>query len=256
MDIDRASVQRLVDKDTIRIQPSFNFALNDISSVRVAVGYSEQSYDDSLPNSTLRDSESTDFSVEYQRSVTERDGLAFSVEYQEFDPDQNLESDSYSASLVWNRLLTPTSTLSVAVGGRRTENDLFEDSGFLFNARYDRRLRSGKVFAVAERRLSASALGNQVESDRFTFGYQTRTSERMSWGVNARYYQIDAISDTQNNNARDFASIEPWLQWQMAQSWRVRLNYRYRWVDQETAADSATSNSIGLALEYAPRTRR
>ena len=92
-DPDSGSVERQVRRKTIRAQPSFNYQLNERSSVTLGYSFQDQSYDDS-ESGTLNsqdDFQSHAGTVRFQRQMTLADAAWLEVGYARFEPDGNLQ---------------------------------------------------------------------------------------------------------------------------------------------------------------------
>ena len=254
-DVDLGSTEQLVQRDVIRVSPSVSYALSELTNIGLSFGYYERSYDDPSDSTNFQDSESRSVAVQVQRALTPRSSLTLSMDYSEFEPERSLESDSYSLVASWRRAMSALTTLTLSAGARKTETDVFDDTGGLFSARLDRRTDTGKLYVLVERKLAASGFGNQVETDRVSFGFDNRITQRLAWGVSARAYQTERLSDTQNSSNRDYFQIAPSLQWSVARDWRLRFSYRYTFIDRDTQNGDVSRNSAGLSLEYAPPKR-
>jgi len=255
VDVDLGSVEELVQRDSIRIEPSYSYQLSARNNITLRYGFSDVSYDDPAQSNSLEDHRSHRASVELARLISPLSSIAVQVEASRFEPEFNLDSDSVSIVATWRQRLSERTTLSLGAGGRTTDNDVYEDSGALFNARIDRSTDTGSLYVTAERNLSPSGYGDQVESDRITFGFRDKLSDRVSWRLNTRAFRTETISQFQQDNSRDYLQVEPSVQWAFAKEWQVRLSYRYTWVDRETDVDTVTSNSVGISLEYVPPRR-
>lgn len=255
-DVDLGSAQQLVQRDIVRINPSTSYQLSERTSVSLNYGYIERSYDDDRQGSPFRDSESQTASLGMQRLLSPTDTLRLSFEASRFDADFQPESDSYSVTFDWRRILSEKLRLSLSVGSRKTKSDFFEDSGGLFTLRLDRQTFDGRLFAIASRNLAATGYGDQVESDRLSFGYTAKISDRLGWDIRFRAFRTERISDFQEDRSRDFLSVAPSVRWAITPILFMRLSYEYQWIDRNTDDDSAVGNRVGLALEYVPDRRK
>jgi len=252
---DAGSSQQLVQRNRFSVQPSFSYSIDPRTSVQLNYGFYDMSYSDIPRNSPLQESQSHTVGVGIDRATSPRDWVSLMVTRSRYEPELNLDTDSTNVQITWQRKLSERTSLRLSAGARKTETDLFDDTGATFSGRLNHRLPSGSLFLRMERGLEASGYGNEMESDRLSVGYRQKLSDRVSWKISARAFRATRISGVQRDSGREFVQISPSIQWAFSKNWQVRVSYRYTRIDREWIQGLSYSNSVSLSMEYVPSRR-
>jgi hypothetical protein len=259
-DPDSGSVEQQVTRNTIRAQPNVNYQLSERTSVDLGYSFVDTSYDESGPSTvnTQDDYKTHTGSLRLQRQMSLSDTAWLEVARTWYQPDGlfNPDTDSWNATLGWRRQVSERMNVAVSAGGRRTDSDFSgTDTGFLLNARIDRRTERGRLFTIVSRTFQPNAYGEEVQLDRLRVGFNQGISDRMSWTLSGNLFSTDDSSSGSGNRDQDYANVSASLQRAFTQAWSVRGTYSYTWVDRKRDDGSATRNSVGLSLVYTPPRR-
>ncbi|MEE2785413.1 MAG: hypothetical protein VYE04_18755 [Pseudomonadota bacterium] len=252
---DAGSSQQLVQRNRFSVQPSFSYSIDPRTSVQLNYGFYDMSYSDVPPNSYLQDSQSHIVGFGIQRATSPRNHVSLKLSRSRFEPEFNLDSDSTNVQISWQRRLSERTSLTLSAGARKTETDIYDDTGGLFSGRLNHQLPSGSMFFLMERGLTGSGYGSEMESDRLSIGYSNKLSDRVSWKISARAFRATRISGVQRDSGREFVQISPSIQWAFSKNWQVRVSYRYTRIDREWIQGLSYSNSVSLSMEYVPSRR-
>ncbi len=129
-----------------------------------------------------------------------------------------------------------------------------DDSGVLFDLNYDKQTERTYSSLRLERLLAPSGEGELLETDQLSASMSTKFSERVHFNVYASYFITeDAFNNglTQQRE-RKYAIVMPGVNYEVLQHWRVGLQYRFRWSDDDSRPSDVKSNGVFLTLNYQP----
>lgn len=250
----------LDDFEEIELTLGLDYSLSPISSSSVSLSYSR-----------------LNTNIEYPESF---------VIFEDKDPDsdvpeirRNPRYDSTSTTgrltLGYERFLTPTLRWSIAVGAYADSADALleedarenpqeeelstvlpsgttETDGFLANTSlsYDAGRTQYRVAFVAD--VQPSSVGSQIETNTLTGQLSRALSPRLNFSLQARAYEPDRVGAlVEDEFARRFFSFEPRIDWKVTRNWTATAAYRYRRQRARVALESAESNALLFAIEYA-----
>lgn len=247
----------------LAVAPSWKYQLTPRSVMEASYGHEDVSYEDaeaiplydySFDTLTLRDTYALD----------ERLELIGRFGYARYQSDQvDSETESLSAELGVNYLLTETSTVSAFAGIRRSSEELTavaggghqDSSGPLFELAYRKRFERGELALGAERSLLPSSDGSLLDTTGLSLAFRTPLDERWNLGIDARGYRnrnLDASSPGAAGDDRDYLEVTPSVERRLTDAFTLALSYHYRWQSRDGESDDAISNALFLTLTYAP----
>ncbi len=189
-----------------------------------------------------------------QRETSARSSVNLRLEASRFDPQQNIRSDNYTATVGWRHRVSERFSFSTDLGVRRVESDVNSDQGFVFGLRGNLATERGGFAGAIERSVLPSAYGDVVEADRLNLSYARAISERMALRFSSRAYRTRRAGGSRGRD-RSFFSAGPSLSYQLAPAWAAEVSYSYQWVDRQNDPRSFAGNSYGLSLIYRPPSR-
>ena len=102
-----------------------------------------------------------------------------------------------------------------------------------------------------------SSQGYEIEYERFTALMRYRINQKNSINLDFTYGINDALDnsvadvDPRNSN-RDFSNAKFAYEYRLAEEWRLKTSYGYKWQDRETNISDADSHSIQIGISYQP----
>lgn len=258
VDVDTGVVSTQVDRSTLRVQPKWQMELSELSTVGVNYSYEDVEFDTDPGASFLQDYDFHRLGGYYSYKWTETSVLKPQIEYAQYESERGEEVDSIQLRLGYEKKLTETSRFWASVGGHTTELERVtgstDDSGVLFDLNYDKQTERTYSSLRLERLLAPSGEGELLETDQLSASMSTKFRERIHFNVYASYFITeDAFDDAfSQQRERKYAIVMPGVNYEVLQHWRVGLQYRFRWSDDDTRPSDVKSNGVFLTLNYQP----
>ena len=257
-DIDLVLIQQDVRRTRFSIKPGWTYILNDKTKLGLQYTYRDLSFSGGS-GTGLVDSNRHTVSANIRRRISEKDEITGRISASYFRPDDigpDRDVDTYEARIGWVRDFSETLQMDFTIGGRESEFDNSQnssDSGFVANVGVTKHTGLTTYRFNAERNVSPSASGNQVEVDELSVNIRSEITEKLNFDLDARFFDTESTDDIGSNSDREYFSIEPGLSWQFLRSWNARLYYQYREIDRDNDLNgSADSNSVVVSISYFP----
>lgn len=247
----------------LAVTPSWKYALSQRSVVEASYGHEDVTYEDAetIP---LYDYTFDTLSLRDTYDLDERTKLIGRFGYGKYQSDQaDSETESLSAELGVNYLLTETSSVAAFAGVRRSREELSataggghqDSNGPLFELAYRKRFERGELSLGAERSLLPSSDGSLLDTTGLSLGFQTPLDERWEVGIDARGYRnrnLDASNSSGAGDDRDYLEVSPAIKRRLTEAFSLAFSYHYRWQSRDSESVDAISNAIFLTLTYVP----
>ncbi len=256
-DINTGLVSTQIDRSTLRVQPRWQMELSELSSLGLNYSYEDVEFDTDAGTSFLQDYDFHRVGGFYSFKLSETSALKPQIEYAQYESERGEEVDSVQLRLGYEKRLSETSRLWANIGGHDTEftqpTGTADDSGVLFDLNYDKQTERTYSSVRVERLLAPSGEGELLETDQFSASLSTKFRERVHFNVYASYFITqDAFSDTSALPERKYAIVMPGVSYEVFQYWRLGLQYRFRWSDDDSRPKDVKSNGMFLTLNYQP----
>ena len=122
--------------------------------------------------------------------------------------------------------------------------------GGVFNGSLTKRFERGSSSLSASRDITNTVSGVLFEVTRLTWTNNYRFSETFSGDLGLALYRSRDDSDLGTSQDRSFYDINPRINWDFAQFWRISASYRYRNQTFDRSNRNATQNVANLTLTY------
>jgi hypothetical protein len=239
------------DRLRLSANTSLRFDINERTLTEVGFRYRDISYDDDA----YTDYANNEFSYLFERKLRNQiDSLILFTTYT-FREADTYESDTYRVNLGWRRKLEERLTVRLLGGYRHTEHydiDRQRDTtdGGVFDISFGYNWERSRLFLGLERRLTASATGDDLEVDRIYMNFWHNLTERTRFDLNSRLLFTRNDGDLENNDGRYFL-IQPSLTYNLTEVHRLSLAYRYTsdYDDEVDGDKTAAQNQIWLSLK-------
>lgn len=234
--------------------PSWSYILTPRDSIFVNGGWNQAYFDEA----TLEDFTEYFAGAGWNHRLTEQDDItlsAFVSHFENDDVDGN-ENDTIATQVEWHRVFSDRLETRLAIGPRYVTTDsatrVDSDSSFGFvvdgSVDYDLDERTS-ISGNVSRSVDASGGGSAVERDFVGLSIRHQYEPRLSFSLAASYQENRDPNDKDDNQDRDYISIEPGVRWEFERDWFLLGSYRFR--TQELAGESrAYSNAVFVTVSY------
>ena len=237
--------------------PSWSYILTPRDSIFVNGGWNQAFFDEA----TLDDFTEYFAGAGWNHRLTEQDDItlsAFASHFENDDVDGN-ENDTIATQVEWHRVFSDRLETRLAIGPRYVTTDsatggmVVTDSSFGFivdgSVDYDLDERTS-ISGNVSRSVDASGGGSAVERDIVGLSIRHQYEPRLSFSLAASYQtNRDPNDEDDNQDDRDYISIEPSVRWEFERDWFLSGSYRFR--TQELASESrAYSNAVFVTVSY------
>ena len=235
----------VIDERATRIRktigPGWSYSLNELTRLNTNYSFTTVDFSDDPGQLDLVEYDYHVFSGSLTRQFTPKVQATLSSSYSMYQPETNLDSDTFSVQVGIRRNFTETLTTDWLAGMRRTESDTAEliptgfcvgadtgakfpactggfpvitgvdvskdddsDTGFVYSASITRLLESGELSLSASRVSTPASDGDLLDTTRFIIRGEHRFTEALRTSLRAEYSTIETISSaTAGLNDRD-----------------------------------------------------
>lgn len=253
------------------LSPNFTWMFGERSRLEASYTLRDVNYDDSADGFSDFTSHSGQLSL--VRTLSERTSASITAGHRFTDSSNNIESlFSYlqgGASIRFSETLS----VSLSAGIRRTETRFPEvipiffgpfflgtvdtgrttersEWGSVFGASIDKQFERGQATLSTSRNVDNTVSGIQVEVFQVNGRYLRHFSPTLSGALDLGWYDSQSTDAGSRAFNRRYWTVEPHLDWDFAQFWRLSATYRLREQEFESSGDNATQNSAYLTLTY------
>ena len=122
--------------------------------------------------------------------------------------------------------------------------------GGVFNGSITKKFERGSTSFAASRDITNTVSGVLFEVTRLTWTNTYRFSETLSANLGLTFYRSRDDSDLGASQDRKFYDVNPRINWDFAQFWRLSAGYRYKNQTFDASNANATQNVANLTLTY------
>ena len=242
-------------RNRLRVTPSWDYRLSDISSVRADLNYFDVAYTDVFAG-LLTDYTDARLNLNYRRRFSNVNSALLTVTARRYDSDDAIDAiTGYGVMAGFEYSLSEKTRLRAMFGFEDAEQ-----SGFQFDPEpvgyvtLTRNLQTISMFAQYRRTISGSGDGQVSAVDSFNLNFKRRLSERIAAGLGVRAYQTTGGGDLIFGD-RNYVQLRSSFLWYLSRSFVIEAEYRYTVSEfGENVAERANSNQINLWLVYQPKT--
>lgn len=245
---DTGDVDTDADRQTITAAPSWAIELNETDRLTTEAGFTDVSFSNA-DSDTFTDYRDYRLSTEWASTLSPRWQLLLGASAQYFRPEgpSSSDSDYYRASAGAEYALSETFTLTFRGGPGIVISD--DDDALFFaqvGVQYEGELTDVRVDLSHD--FQPSSGGQAVQQFRLASAVDHQTTEELTLFLDAVGLHREAVGGG-NDEDRDFVSLEPGIDWQVAERWIASGSYRFR--AQERRSDGwAISNAALISLRY------
>lgn len=255
-DVDTNLVQIQVRRNQLRADPFFSYRLTERDSVGLKYTLNHTTYSDEGA-SALFDYKRQGVEAVLSRSLARNDRISATVSASNYKaPDADTDTDDYALRASWMHNYATDLRGDVSFGLRSTSSnqggEQIDSSGSVYNASLTKRYSELTSYRFkVERSLRASGAGVVVQSDSFNMDFSHDLSSRLSFSTSLNAHRNQSADFLSSSVDRTYYNVEPQLSWNITRLWSLDGSYQYSWQKYDDQQNSASSNSIFLAIDYA-----
>ncbi len=255
-DVDASLVETQIRRSRLSLRPQWTYSLTRLTSLKLSYSLNSTTYSDDAGTS-LEDYRRYRISAAITHRLTQGDQLSVNVGAGTYkSPDRGSETDDYSLSVGLSHNYSPLLRGNVTVGVRSsttTFNDVEDDStgGSLTASLVKKSTELTTYRFQAGRNLYPSGAGTLVLSDQLQARVLRQITPLLSFSLIAHGYKNRSPDFFSGSVDRLYYDLEPGFRYSLTRLWSIDGSYRYRWQEYDTQADSADSNAVFLAINYA-----
>jgi hypothetical protein len=258
---DSGRVQTDVERDRWKLPLKTEYSISPVQKLLAGVSYKDISYDDDT-NVAVRDFTETAVSLGYGHGITERDWLSANVAYIRYEPENDLNSDTYELVGRWQRNFSELwwtfleagvaqSNIDVRVNNQVTEEDetnpLFRAGVVRVQERSQLRLELGSLVLGT----SSGQLRDRWEA---VAVYDADISPRWTFLGTLLAFDEDRAASTDDptqDSDRKYVRARTGLGYSLRPDLMLSAEYIYTYEDEDLEGD-ARSNGFLIQATYQP----
>jgi hypothetical protein len=136
-----------------------------------------------------------------------------------------------------------------------SDNIKVQSTVWLFGGDLTKKFDQSSIQVNVSRKIVPSGFGLLIQTDRAGLTVSHDLTETLTASFDGAGYIVSGITQRATGgtfpNSR-FFSTTPKIAWQFLEWWKLELSYSYRWRDQDSFSDPATSNGTMFMLTYYP----
>lgn len=254
-----------------RINPTWTYNISDRTSLETGYTFTDVSYEKS--NTGFVDYASHNGQLTLKRVLNERTYATATLGSSLTNNDNDVTSTYSYLQGGGSYQFSDTLSASLFAGVRRTRSEFKQQIpifsggffvgfapvsnkvnnsswGAVFNGSLSKRFERGSSSLSVSRDISNTISGVLFEVTRLTWSNSYRFSETLSGNLGLTLYRSRDDSKLSTSQDRKFYDINPQINWDFAQFWRISASYRYRNQSFDSSNDNATQNVADLTLTY------
>jgi hypothetical protein len=243
------------------VSPDWTYSLSERAAINLGLNYRDISYEDAdiIP---LFDYRVGSVLLGGSYRTDERTTVELQFEYGRYDaPEVDRQYYNVGGQLGVRYLLTETWSVDGRAGVRQTRSRFRDESaarvedesaGPTFSFAMSNSLRNGgRLNLGLVRNLLPSGTGDVLDTTRLNLRVDYPLAERWRIGFDTRAYRNRQPNGEASALDRKYLAARLSLGFQLAPSWSLSADYRYRWQDREEIEDSVrSSNAVFLTLTW------
>lgn len=263
-------VQKIYDSRSIN--PSWTWAMNELTQLQLAYSFNSISYVDGR-SAGLSDYTTRGISAQLTNWFDAKDQVFFSAGYSIFNvPSTTFESKSATYQAGVTRVFSETLRGTISAGARKSSSNqdvvvcsLFfgpfclqtanatqfsKQSSSVFNGSLDKQYEVTRLSLTVNRSFDPSGLGGEVRTDSQNIVLSRRFTSRLSGNLSAGYYTYKSETGDLGGIDRRYYAFAPFLLWAWTNELSVNLRYDYRHIKRAAEDQPVASNVAFLTLGY------
>lgn len=243
----------------LSVTPDIGFELTERSRLELGVGYLDVNFDEQVQDDR-EDFTSVSADAAYRYLLSPTKSLALRVRGRNYDPVDDVATDSHSVELEWANQTSETSRFYIRAGSSRVEeiDDLGQsnwNTGFTGGAGVRWSFEVTELLFEATRGLDPNSSGRLVARDQVRF----RLARNISPVTRLMFAARGVLDGTTNNQdtfqEREFLSASTGFDWRMTQQFTLAGGYEYVWRSIEDQPGDSESNRLFLGVTWEPNRR-
>ena len=254
-----------------RANPTWTYNLSDRTSLETGYTFTDVDYEKA--DTGFVDYTSHNVELSLNRVINERTFATITLGSSLTDNDNDVRSIFSYLQVGANYQFSDTFSGSLFVGVRRTSSEFkqqipifaggafvgfapitnnIENSnwGGVFNGSLTKRFERGSTSISASRDITNTISGVLFEVTRLNWTNNYKFSETLSTDLNIALYSSKDDSDLTTSENREYYDVNPRLNWDFSQFWRISASYRYKNQVFDRSNSNATQNVANLTLTY------
>jgi hypothetical protein len=262
-----------VNRNSIIASPNWSYSFSPRTSVQTSYSYNRVDYDNTADTAFVNFTVNSG-QLSLNRVLSERSTGSVTLSRTRSDNDNDVTSTNSGVQAGADYRFSETLFVSAFAGYRYTQVDFSQnslipifsgpiligfqpvssdisrsESGSTYSASITKGFERGETSLSASRDISNDINGTPIEVNRLRSLNHYNFSATFSGDLNLEYYQSN-VSDIGNSSNRSYFLVEPRLNWQFQQFWRLSGSYRYRQQTFDNSDEDAVQNAAYLTLTY------
>ncbi len=262
-----------VKRHRYNLGPSWTWNYDERTNLLFGYDYSNVKYEGGS-SSGFVDFHTNTFRTSMQHALNERTTVSTTLSYRRTSNDNKVDTTNTNLQAGGSYRFSETLSANLFGGLRHTRAEFSQNSqvpifdgdtiigfrpvrsdesqsdwGYTFSGGVDKSFLRGRSSLSASRSINNSINGVPIEVTRAGLKNLYRFSETWSTELNLAAYRSQTSADARNGN-RKYYQVEPKVNWQFRQFWRLSGSYRYRKQTFDNTGDDATQNVAYLTLTY------
>ena len=243
-------------QDRLSITPNVSFELSERSVLELGVGYLDVSFEQQVEDDR-EDYTSASADAAYRFLLSETKSVALRIRGRQYDPADDVATDSQAVELEWANRMSETSQFYVRGGSNRVEevDELGEsdwNTGFTGGIGVRRSFEVSEVLFELTRGLDPNSSGRLMARDELRLRYSHSLSPVTRLLVMVRGVKDATTNDQDVFQDREYVAALFGFDWRMTRQFTLGGGYQYVWRSIEGEPDDAQSNRLFLGVTWEP----
>ena len=243
-------------QDRLFVAPEISFDMTERSRLELGVGYLDVTFEEQVQDDR-EDYTSASADAAYRFLLSETKSVALRVSGRQYDPADDVATDSQAVEVEWANRMSETSHVYVRGGSNRVEeiDDLGEsdwNTGFTGGAGVRWAFEVSEVLFEVTRGLDPNSSGRLVARDELRLRYTHSLSP-----LTRLLFSMRGVKDGSTNaqdvfEERRYVSASVGFDWRMTRQFTLGGGYQYVWRSLEDEPEDAQSNRLFLGVTWEP----
>jgi hypothetical protein len=243
-------------QDRLFVEPDISFDLTERSRLEFGVGYLDVTFDEQVQDDR-EDYTSASADAAYRFLLSETKSVALRVSGRNYDPADDVATDSQAVEVEWANRLSETSHIYVRGGSNRVEEiddvgDSEWNTGFTGGAGVRWAFEVSEVLFEATRGLDPNSSGRLVARDELRLRYTHSLSELTRLLFSVRGVKDGSTNEQDVFEERRYVAASVGFDWRMTRQFTLGGGYQYVWRSLEDEPEDAQSNRLFLGVTWEP----
>jgi len=243
-------------QNRLSVTPDASFDLSERSILELGVGYLDVTFDEQVEDDR-EDYTSVSADAAYRYLLSETKSVALRIRGRQYDPIDNVATDSQAVELEWANHTSETSQFYVRGGSSRVEqiDDLGQsewNTGFTGGAGVRWAFEVSQLLFEATRGLDPNSSGRLVARDEIRLQYSHSLSPVTRVLASARGVKDGTTNNQDVFQERRWVSAMLGFDWRMTRQFTLGGGYEYVWRSIENEPEDAQSNRLFLGVTWEP----